>query len=434
MEKKHTKPSFREASLFWFRLGWISFGGPAGQIALLHESVVHRKKWVSNERFMHALSYCMLLPGPEAQQMVTYTGWMLHGARGGILAGVFFILPAVFIMALLSVAYVHYGTTWWMSALFTGIQPAVLAVIVVSMVNLFSKALQNMLQKTLALVAFLLLFFINWPFPVILLCTICFTIILSQVRPQWLIASPTNGIQQGLPDIETSGSSDRGGRNKAFIKTLVVFFLCWTIPFLLITNFADSSGFWQQLIFFFSNTAFITFGGAYAVLPHVAAVTVDDFQWLSSSEMIDGLALGETTPGPLIMVLSFVGFLAANKLSGAGIAGGLVGLVLTTWYTFLPSFLFILAGAPFVERSIGYHKIKRALSCISSVSFACMIQLTVYFAQRVLFIGPPGPVSIQLPAFIWFAVSFIVLFRYKHLLVQWIVFSALVGLVYTWMA
>jgi chromate transporter len=311
---KIEKPSFREATLFWLKLGFISFGGPAGQIAIMHEFLVEKKRWISDVKFLHALNYCMLLPGPEAQQLATYVGWLLHGVKGGLVAGILFVLPSVFILLGLSSVYVVYGNIPWVYALFYGLKPAVVAIVILALIKIGKKSLLTPFHYAIAALSFVGIFFLNIPFPYIILATILIG---------WLGQKTLPGIFAAKGDKDKKVSNEdnyyltshsiipgTGFSLPRLLKQLAIGMVLWGIPLLLFYLLTQDFAFWRTLSLFFTKAAFVTFGGAYAVLPYVAQVSVEQLQWLSKYEMIDGLALGETTPGPLIMVLAFVGFMA----------------------------------------------------------------------------------------------------------------------------
>lgn len=422
-----SRPDFREAMKFWFRLGFISFGGPAGQIAILHEFLVEKKKWISEQKFLHALNYCMLLPGPEAQQMATYTGWLLHGVRGGIVAGLFFILPSMFILLALSLLYVSYGSSPYVSAIFDGLKPAVVAIVILALIKISKKSLKLPIHYIIAIGGFTAIYFFRISFPVIILTVILLALILQQIRPALTTESTTKSTTPDEADYyinSTTCVSEREYNTLTLLKRTVFIALLWIIPLLLFYVAAENFGFWKNLITFFSQAALVTFGGAYAVLPYVAATSVEKFQWLSAAEMVDGLALGETTPGPLIMVLAYVGFMAGYHHSAGSLIAGTIGLVTTTWYTFLPSFFFILAGAPLIERTHENEKVKSILQWVTAVVTGVILNLTLYLAEAVYTSN-----NEQLPfALIWTIISIIALLRFKVNMILWIGISAIWGI------
>lgn len=422
------KPGFNEAFLFWLKLGFISFGGPAGQIGIMHAFVVDQKKWISESRFLHALNYCMLLPGPEAQQLATYIGWLLHGVRGGLVAGILFVLPSVFILLGLSVVYVTYGNIPWVAALFYGLKPAVVAIVALALLKIGSKALKSWLHYALALLSFVLIYFLDVPFPLIILGTIVVAVVMLWLTPGSI--KKTDAEQKKATDesgyyINSDSVLPHTGFSwRKVAMKLAVAVLLWVVPFLLLGLLQDGS-FWNKLSLFFTKAAFVTFGGAYAVLPYVAQVTVEKFNWLSSYQMIDGLALGETTPGPLIMVLAFVGFMAGYNHFSASLLMGTVGLLATTYFTFLPCFLFILVGAPVVERTHSNTSIKAVLSIVTAAVVGVILNLTVYFGKAVVF---KEGLTIDYFSLAWVTVSIVAMYRFKVGMIPWIGVSALAGL------
>lgn len=428
--EKHV-PGFLEAFNFWLKLGFISFGGPAGQIAIMHEFLVEKKKWISPSRFLHALNYCMVLPGPEAQQLATYIGWLLHGTWGGLTAGILFILPSIFILLLLSIVYVTFGHLTWVTALFYGLKPAVVAIILLALVKIGSRSLLSPVHYGMAALSFLLIFFFNVPFPYIILGAVVIGIMMPLVMSARFrtrdSATEVIDTDEHQYVINRYSHHESGRFNMKYtIAIIVVAVLLWFLPLGALRIASDDFDFWLNLSGFFTKAAFITFGGAYAVLPYVAQVSVEKFNWLSQYEMIDGLALGETTPGPLIMVLAFVGFMAGYNHFGS-LAAATTGLLLTTFYTFLPCFLFILAGAPLVERTKENKDLKAILSFITAAVVGVILNLTIYFGRAVVL---PDSRSPDWFAIVWLIVSAIALYRFKVNMIVWIGVSALAGFLY----
>lgn len=426
-------PSFKEAFMFWMKLGFISFGGPAGQIGIMHEFIVEQKKWISDSRFLHALNYCMLLPGPEAQQLATYIGWLLHGVKGGLMAGVLFVLPSVFILLGLSIIYVTYGSIPWVSALFYGLKPAVVAIVALALIKIGKKALISWVHYLLAAISFVLIFFFKIPFPIIILGVIVIAVALSKFLPSVLKRSDTEksttADEVGYYINSTSYVRDNSFSLKRILTQLFVTLLLWVLPFIIYFSTSSDFEFWSQLSIFFSKAALVTFGGAYAVLPYVAQVAVEKLNWLNSYQMIDGLALGETTPGPLIMVLAFVGFMAGyNHFSGSLLMGTL-GLFTTTFYTFLPCFLFILLGAPLVERTQSNASIKTVLGIVTAAVVGVILNLTVYFGQAVIINDLKGASTIDYFSLLWIIISILAMYKFKIGMITWIGISAVAGLV-----
>ena len=426
------KPSFQEALKFWLKLGFISFGGPAGQIGIMHEFLVEKKRWISDSRFLHALNYCMILPGPEAQQLATYIGWLFHGTLGGLVAGIFFVLPSLFILLGLSITYVLFGKLAWVAAIFYGLKPAVVVIVILALIKIGKKSLLSLFHYAVALVSFICIFFFNIPFPLIILGTIVVAIVGKRILPNLFGG---NGIHAKNESDESGYALNRfsppitGGLDlKSISLKVFVGVILWFIPIVLFLFFRPDYSFWYHLSEFFTKAAFVTFGGAYAVLPYVAQESVEKFQWLSQYEMIDGLALGETTPGPLIMVLVFVGFMAGYHHGGGSLLDGTFGLLTTTFYTFLPCFLFILIGAPLVERTKEHERVKSILSIVTAAVVGVVLNLTIYFGKAVLF--PSKLLEPDWPSVIWLVISFIVMYGFKMNMILWIVASGVAGFVH----
>lgn len=423
-------PSFREALRFWLRLGFISFGGPAGQIAIMHDYLVDKKRWISNAKFLHGLNYCMLLPGPEAQQLATYTGWMLHGVRGGLAAGILFVLPSAFILCGLSVLYVSYGQVPEVQAAFVFLKPAVVAIVAGAIVKIGKKSLQTPWHIAVAALAFVAIYFFNVPFPLIILGAM---LVGAGIYFSGNQAPEKSGVgekaalaeSEYLINVHTVVNGSGWSTKRLLLKTGLALLL-WVLPLALFWAFASDFPFWQKLSLFFTKAAFVTFGGAYAVLPYVAQVSVEQFHWLSRPEMIDGLALGETTPGPLIIVLAFVGFMAGYHSFGGSIAAATLGLAATVWYTFLPSFLFIFAGAPLIERTQANPAVKAILQFASAAVAGVILSLCLYLGQAVI---TPYPPEIQWLSLGWVVVSLLALQYFKVNLLGWIAVSIAAGYV-----
>ncbi len=429
-----TKPTFAEALRFWLKLGFISFGGPAGQIAIMHEFVVDQKKWVSDSRFLHALNYCMLLPGPEAQQLATDLGWLLHGTRGGLAAGILFVLPSVFILLGLSILYVTFGQIAWVAALFDGLKPAVVAIVLLAFMKIGKKSLLSLIHYAIALTSFVGIFFLRIPFPFLILGALAIGWLTQRFFPS-LLAVPKAAAQKQAADesgyflnAQTIGAGT-GFSSGRLLRQLTTGLLLWLAPFLLLYGFAPDFPFWQKLSLFFTQAALVTFGGAYAVLPYVAQVSVEDLHWLSNLQMIDGLALGETTPGPLIMVLTFVGFMAGYNHFGGSLVMGTLGLLTTTFYTFLPCFLFIFLGAPLIERTQQNSTIKAVLGIVTAAVTGVVLNLTVYFGKVVVLPETGNLAHVDFFNLAWIMVSFVAMHRFKVGMITWISLSALAGLV-----
>lgn len=390
------KPSFVEAARVWARIGCLGFGGPAGQIALMHREVVETRRWVPEDRFLHALNYCMLLPGPEAQQLAIYIGWLLHGTRGGLVAGIFFVLPGLCILLGLSTLYALYHQTGMLSAVFFGLKAAVLAIVVEALLRLARRALKTVSSQIIAAMAFAALFFFSVPFPLVILVAGLFG----------LLAAGRSADAGLMP--ETT-------RSRTWPQTLALIGLwscLWIAPLGIVVVLWGTQSVFFALHVFFSKMAVVTFGGAYAVLAYVAQQAVETHHWLRPGEMLDGLALAETTPGPLVLVLTFVAFMAAFRVPPPGldpVVAGLVGGLVATWVTFVPCFALIFLGAPSVERLRGNRMAVAAMSAISAAVVGVILNLAVWFALHVLFASVQqsrlGPLVVSYPELASFDVS-----------------------------
>lgn len=429
------KPTFKDALKFWTKLGFISFGGPAGQIAIMHEYLVDKKKWISDSKFLHALNYCMILPGPEAQQLAIYIGWLLHGIWGGLLAGILFVLPSMFILLGLSAIYVSFGSIPWIYAMFSGLKPAVIAIVILALIKIGKKSLLSSFHYFIALASFACIFFLNISFPLIIIGAIIIAALTRQFFPDFFATSKNKA---GQKEIDEDGYyinkntvvENIGFKPLRFWKQMGVSILLWTIPLAAFYFLTSDFEFWKKLSVFFTQAAFVTFGGAYAVLPYVAQVSVEKFNWLTNLQMIDGLALGETTPGPLIMVLVFVGFMAGYNHFGNSLAMGTIGLVTTTFYTFLPCFLFIFVGAPIIELTQENKKIKEILSLVTAAVVGVVLNLTIYFGKAVILPKDISFAGLDYISLGWTVVSFIAMYRFKIGMITWIGISAIFGLAY----
>lgn len=368
--------AFSELVRAFAHIGLMSFGGPAAQIALMHRICVEEKRWVSEDRFLHALNFCMLLPGPEAQQLATYIGWLTHGVRGGMAAGLLFVLPGLAVILGLSTLYAYYHDVGWVAGLFFGLKAAILAIVVEAVVRIGRRALKTRFHRLIALAAFLALFAFALPFPLVVLAAG----LAGLAEARAVARDDTHASDPGEPD---RAEPRRLGRSLA---TLAFWLIVWQAPILPLWLLAGEGGL-AEVFAFFSRMALVTFGGAYAVLAYVAQVAVDQYHWLKPGEMLDGLALAETTPGPLVLVLSYVGFLAGFRDAGGlpPFLGGVLGGLLAAWATFVPSFVWIFAGAPYVERLRGNRMITAALSAITAAVVGVILNLAVWFALHVLF-------------------------------------------------
>ena len=380
--------SWREALRTWAAIGCLGFGGPAGQIALMHRMLVDEKRWISEERFLFALNYCMLLPGPEAQQLSIYVGWLLHRTPGGIVAGTLFVLPGALVVLGLSLLYARYQTVPLVAGLFAGLKPAVLAVVVEALLRIGRRALRSRFLVALAALAFLAIFLLQVPFPAIVAAAAAIGFAASRARPEWLGPAPAAGTSAGPVDalLDAAMPQHQPKRGHA-LRVLAVWGGLWLVPVLALVATLGTDSVFSRIALFFSQAAVVTFGGAYAVLAYLAQEAVVTYGWLTPREMLDGLGLAETTPGPLILVTQFVGFLAAYRNAGAldPLAAGLLGALLTTWVTFVPCFLWIFLGAPYIEALRGRRALAAALSAITASVVGVVLNLAVWFALHVGF-------------------------------------------------
>jgi len=384
---------FNEALKFWIKLGFISFGGPAGQIAVLHQELVEKRRWISERRFLHALNYCMLLPGPEAQQLVTYIGWLMHRSWGGILAGTLFILPSLIILIALSWIYITFGQIPWIAAIFFGIKPAVVAIVLHAAVRIGKRTIYNQALKWIALGSFLAIFILNVSFPIIVLVTAAIGYWGGKRHPEYFQLSSGHGNTKemhygaAMIDDHTPTPAHAQFNLQKTLRHSAIALCCWLLPIGALISYFGWKTLYPQLAWFFTKAAFLTFGGAYAVLPYVYQGAVDHFQWLSANQMIDGLALGEATPGPLIMVVAFVGYLAGHIQHLIGSANpfwfGVLGACVATWFTFIPSFFFILVGGPLIESTHGKLGFTAPLTAITAAVVGVIANLGLFFAYHV---------------------------------------------------
>jgi chromate transporter len=381
---------FTEAFRVWLRVAVLSFGGPAGQIAVMHRILVEEKNWISESRFLHALNYCMLLPGPEAQQLATYIGWLLHRTAGGIMAGGLFILPGVIAIMGLSYIYAGFGNVSFVEALFFGLKAAVLAIVIEAVVRVGKRALRNRIMIALAAIAFIAIFFFGVPFPVIIISAgVIGYVGAKRGRPEF--AAVAHGGGNGAAVVDSMLGEDmpdhvRPNVSRA-LKVSAVWLALWLIPVVALVVAFGQANVFSQIALFFSKMAMVTFGGAYAVLAYVAQQAVQHYHWVEPREMLDGLGMAETTPGPLIMVLQFVGFMAAYRAPGtlSPMLAGTLGGLLATWVTFTPCFLWIFLGAPFVETLRGNKGLAGALTAITAAVVGVILNLSIWFALHTLF-------------------------------------------------
>ncbi len=373
------QPSFREALRFWLRLGWIGFGGPAGQIAIMHRELVERRRWIGEKRFLHALNFCMLLPGPEATQLATYCGWLLHGVRGGLAAGILFVLPGVLTLWALSWFYVNYGTVPAVAGVFFGLKAAVFAIVLGAVWRIGRKALKTRVAWGIAAAALLALAVGRVPFPVVVLGALTAGFFGGRIWPQAF------GLEV-MAQSNAGGTPTALGTTRSALRIAAVGLALWAAPVVAAGIFHGWSGLYAQLGIFFSKAAVVTFGGAYAVLPYVGQQAVENHGWVTAPQMLHGLALAETTPGPLILVLQYVGFLAGWAQPGglSSLGAATLGAAMTTWVTFVPTFLFILVGAPYVERLRDNVRLSAALAAVTAAVVGVILNLALWFGWHAV--------------------------------------------------
>lgn len=424
---------------FWLKLGFISFGGPAGQIAVMHEELVERRRWISERRFLHALNYCMVLPGPEAQQLATYIGWLLHGTIGGIVAGALFVVPSLVILIALSWVYLSFGDVAAVAGVLYGIKPAVTAIVVFAAYRIGSRALRNALLWAIAAAAFVAIFAFRVPFPWIVLAAGAIGLVGGRVAPARFRACGGHGAggkDYGSAVIgdDTPTPAHARFRPRRLVAVAIVGMALAILPLAALAWSGGWAGTLTQMGWFFTKAALLTFGGAYAVLPYVYQGAVETYAWLTPAQMIDGLALGETTPGPLIMVVAFVGFVGswAHEALGTSnpLAAGIAGASVATWFTFLPSFVFILIGGPLVEATHGDLKFTAPLTSITAAVVGVILNLAMFFAYHVLWPNGIGGRFDWMSMLIGIAASF-ALFRFKAGVIPVITACALVGIAVT---
>jgi chromate transporter len=441
--------SFDEATRVWVRVALLSFGGPAGQIAVMHRILVEEKKWISESRFLHALNYCMLLPGPEAQQLATYIGWLLHRTAGGLVAGTLFVLPGFVAILILSILYAGFKELTLVQAIFFGIKAAVLAIVVEAVIRIGKRALKNGTMMALAAAAFVAIFFLDVPFPLVIIGAGLIGYAGGRLDPERfsVIQSHQPTATGAVPAVDTllDGDIDHARPSLArAMKVAAIWLPLWLGPLALIAFTLGPDNVFTQIGIFFSKMAVVTFGGAYAVLAYVAQEAVQHYHWLTASEMLDGLGMAETTPGPLIMVLQFVGFLAAFRSPGTlnPYVAGVLASVLTTWVTFTPCFLWIFLGAPYVERLRGNRALSAALSAITAAVVGVILNLAVWFALHLAFgevnevrafglkLQVPVLATINVASVVLAAAAFVAMLRFKVGMMPVIAASAGLGALY----
>jgi len=428
-------PAFSELVRVFTRIGCLSFGGPAGQIALMHRELVEERKWINEEQYLHALNFCHLLPGPEAQQLATWIGWRLHGVKGGLVAGLLFVIPGALIILALSILYAYAANLGWFAALFLGMKAAVLAIVVQALIRIGGRALNTRFKQAMSVAAFVALFFFNLPFPLIVLGAGLIGIATAQLRPEYL------GIKAG--NAAPVATARPWGKT---LRTVALWLAIWAAPMVVVLLTVGQDHVLWKIGSFFSQLAIVTFGGAYAVFAYMAQEAVQGFGWLTAGEMADGLGLAETTPGPLIMVTQFVGFLAAFRAPDpfAPLLAGIIGAGLTTWVTFAPCFLWIFAFAPWIERLENAHWLKGGLATLTAAVVGVIANLTMWFALHLLFasvserhFGPvrlysPDPASFNWQAALLSLLAAVLIFRLKWSVIKTLVAASLGGLALGW--
>ena len=435
-DRSPTGPSLREAFWYWLRLGCVSFGGPAGQIAIMHTDLVERKRWISEKRFLHALNYCMLLPGPEAQQLATYIGWLMHRTWGGLIAGALFVLPSLVLLIALSWVYMRFGDLPAVAAVLYGVKPAVVAIVLYAAWRIGSRVLRHPLMWGIALAAFVAIFALKLPFPLIVLAAG----IAGHLGAKWVPQAFAGGAGHkasnqrfgaALIDDDTPTPAHAHWSRPHALRVLAAFLALWFTALGALALVQGWQGTLTQMGWFFTKAALLTFGGAYAVLPYVFQGAVQDHQWLTAAQMMDGLALGETTPGPLIMVVAFVGFVGGwtHALFGpdALFAAGAAAACVVTFFTFLPSFLFILLGAPFIESTHGQLRFTAPLAGITAAVVGVIVNLAVFFAMHVFW--PQGfGAAIDIASALIAVAALVALLRFKVGVITLIGVCAALGL------
>ena len=436
MNERPDPVSFRQALAFWLKLGFISFGGPAGQIAVMHTELVERRRWISEKRFLHALNFCMVLPGPEAQQLATYIGWLMHRTRGGLAAGLLFVLPSLFLLVLLSWVYIAYGNLPLVAGIFYGIKPAVTALVLHAAHRIGTRALKNRWLWLIAAAAFVAIFAFDAPFPLIVMVAAVLGYFGGKRWPHIFVTGGSHlaghkGYGPALIDDDTPTPPHALFTRQRLVRVIAIGLGLWGVAMAMLFAWYGWQGMLTQMGWFFTKAALLTFGGAYAVLPYVFQGAVEHFHWLDARQMIDGLALGETTPGPLIMVVAFVGFIGGwtHNIFGVDAAfwSGALAASVVTFFTFLPSFVFILAGGPFIETTHNNLRFTAPLTAITASVVGVILNLAMFFAYHVLW--PSGFTGrFDIGSAVITVVALLALFRFKVGVMSLLGVCALAGL------
>ncbi len=436
LEQAPTAPTLKQAFWYWLKLGFISFGGPAGQIAVMHHDLVENKRWISEKRFLHALNYCMALPGPEAQQLATYIGWIMHRRLGGVIAGGLFVLPSLLILMLLSYGYMRFGDVPAVAGVLYGIKPAVVAIVLFAAYRIGVRTLKNGALWSIAAASFVAIAILKVPFPLIVLIAAIAGFMMNRFRPVLLASGGGHLASQksygkAVIDDDMPTPSHARFSVKGFVKILVVGIAIWLAGMLLLILRYGWDATLTQMAWFFTKAALLTFGGAYAVLPYVFQGAVTHYGWLSAAQMMDGLALGETTPGPLIMVVAFVGFVGgwSHVPLADPLVAGIAAACVVTFFTFLPSFIFIFVGAPLIESTQNNLKLTAPLTAITAAIVGVIVSLAVFFAQHIFW--PNGlEANIDSVSLVLTLMAGLVLLKFKLNIIKLIGVFALFGLVH----
>ena len=426
-------PTLKQAFWYWLKLGFVSFGGPAGQIAIMHQDLVEDKHWISEKRFLHALNYCMLLPGPEAQQLATYIGWLMHKTRGGLLAGGLFVLPSLLILMVLSYIYLRFGDVPAVAGVLYGIKPAVVAIVLFAAVRIGSRTLKNKALWAITSASFLAITVLKLPFPLIILCAALVGYLGNRFAPN--LFSDKNGHKasqksygSAVIDDDTPTPVHARFSWRGLLKFLAIGIAIWLAGMAALTAIYGWQAVYTQMAWFFTKAALLTFGGAYAVLPYVYQGAVTHYAWLTPTQMMDGLALGETTPGPLIMVVAFVGFVGGWQHAAiySPLISAIIAACVVTFFTFLPSFIFIFMGAPFIESTKNNLKLNAPLTAITAAVVGVIVALALFFALHVFW---PNR-AIDWLAMLAAALGFVALYKFKVNTIKLIGAFALLGLLH----